>query len=150
MAMPALHTAVGISVFAWLKSILPLPIILPIVALTHIPLDLYPEYYKLDKKTNEGELFSYAGQTLLMIFVMLWGIKIFGLLNYFLVFGASLLFDVVDGVYCFFKKKNLFFFHGNGTWPIGKDIKWQTARLLPIHNLGLDCIIILSMCMLWY
>lgn len=149
MAMTSLHAAVGIGI---VKTI-PNPwVSLPTAFLSHILVDLYPEWYPAIsgvKKEDKFNIKAYGWKDYILIVSQ---ILLLGVIGYYLirekswvmaaaVFLANLM-DLWDFIWEKLFKQKFWFVH-RGWFPFRRDFPWQGTGMRPLQNATLDAIFVL-------
>jgi len=149
MAMTSLHAAVGIAI---VKAV-PNPLIsIPLALLSHIILDIYPEYYtgkgpifKNIKKYNWKEWTLATVQLFLLLSICGFLLKSGSLIMLLGAITANL-FDLWDFIYEKITGRCMWFFHPRGWFPFKLKRSWQGLGIIkkfnPILNSILDIIIV--------
>lgn len=149
MAMNPLHAAVGMGI----AKLIPIPwISLPLAFLSHILLDLYPEWTVGSsgvKNRFSWKEYGWKDKVLIITQVVL-GLAVIGTLivskSWILLFAALLanLMDMWDGIYERITKKTFWFVH-RGWFPFKLKSSWQGFAMKPLNNAVLDTIFVLLM-----
>lgn len=135
MAMTPIHAAVGMGIV----TIIPNPwISIPVAFLSHVFVDLYPEWYNQDKKYDSKELLMGIIEVLLMVFV---GFVLFRENSWILWCGAiaANLVDLWDAFNVVFKRQRFWFCHPGGWFPV-KVESWQSFGMKALQTAVLDSI----------
>lgn len=137
MAFTPLHTAVGIGI----TRIIPWPwVSIPVAFLSHVFVDLYPEWYNQDKRYDWKEIVMGIVELGLMVVL---GYVLFREKSWVVWAGAiaANLIDLWDGINVVLKRNRFWFCHPGGWFPV-KVPSWQGFGMTALQTAVLDIIFV--------